>query len=268
METHMGRRIRALLLLSALAAAWRLRRPGTRRAPPQGANPPKPVQEQLEQSYSQLRELSAVLQTIREEERKHIARELHDDLGQLLATLGGDLALLQRHVGHSAAARELLAGMDELLMSAIASLRRIAGNLRPRALDEGGLYFALESLRQEFVSRNNIACTLDANEEELTLDDAYSTAIFRIAQEALTNIARHAKARKVVLSLYRKDAALHITIHDDGRGIAEQDMDKASSFGLIGMRERVWALHGDIAIVSDGGTRIMIRLPLPPPAAI
>jgi PAS domain S-box-containing protein len=224
----------------------------------------KQVQEQLEQSYSQLRELSAALQTIREEERKHIARELHDDLGQLLATLRGDLALLQRQGGSNAAARKLQKGMDELLMSAITSLRRIAGNLRPRALDEGGLYFALASLRHEFEARNNIACTLDANEEELILDDAYSTAIFRIVQEALTNIARHAEARKVSLSLHRKDGTLHITIHDDGRGIAEKDMDKASSFGLIGMRERVWALHGDIAIASDGGTRIMIRLPLPP----
>ncbi|RZT01840.1 PAS domain S-box-containing protein [Duganella sp. CF402] len=224
----------------------------------------KQVQEQLEQSYSQLRELSAALQTIREEERKHIARELHDDLGQLLATLRGDLALLQRQGSSNAAARKLQKGMDELLMSAITSLRRIAGNLRPRALDEGGLYFALESLRHEFEARNNIACTLDANEEELILDDAYSTAIFRIAQEALTNITRHAEAHKVALSLYRKDGALHITIHDDGRGIAEKDMDKATSFGLIGMRERVWALHGDIAIASDGGTRIMIRLPLPP----
>jgi PAS domain S-box-containing protein len=227
----------------------------------------KQVQEQLEQSYSQLRELSAALQTIREEERKHIARELHDDLGQLLATLRGDLALLQRHAGHNANARKLQAGMDELLMSAISSLRRIASNLRPRALDEGGLYFALESLRQEFIERNNIDCTLDAYEEDLILDDAYSTAIFRIVQEALTNIARHAEAGKVALSLYRQDAALHVSIHDDGRGIAEQDMDKASSFGLIGMRERVWALHGDIAIVSDGGTRIMIRLPLPPDSA-
>jgi PAS domain S-box-containing protein len=227
----------------------------------------KQVQEQLEQSYSQLRELSAALQTIREEERKHIARELHDDLGQLLATLRGDLALLQRHTASNNAARKLEAGMDELLMTAIASLRRIAGNLRPRALDEGGLYFALESLRQEFVTRNNISCTLDANEEDLTLNDAYSTAIYRIVQEALTNITRHAAASKVALSLYREDASLHLTIHDDGRGIAEKDMDKASSFGLIGMRERVWALHGDIAIFSDGGTRIMIRLPLPQDAA-
>jgi signal transduction histidine kinase len=251
----MHRYTSSLLILSALAVStrlcWRLG---------QAAR-----QEQLEQSYAQLRELSAALQTIREEERKHIARELHDDLGQLLATLRGDLALLQRYNGNNAAAQQLQIGMDELLMSAISSLRRIAGNLRPRALDEGGLYFALESLRQGFVERHGIDCLLDATEEDLILDDNYSTAIFRIVQEALTNIARHADARKVMLSLYRQDATLHVTIHDDGRGIAEQDMDKASSFGLIGMRERVWALHGDIAIVSDGGTRIMIRLPLPPP---
>jgi len=223
----------------------------------------KQVQEKLAQSYTQLRELSAALQTIREEERKHIARELHDDLGQLLATLRVDLALLQRQV-REPGARKLLDGMDGLVMGSITSLRRIASNLRPRALDEGGLYFALESLRQEFVSHYGIACRLHANEEELILDDAYSTAIYRIVQEALTNITRHAQASRVDLSLRRVDDLLDISIQDDGRGIAAQDMDKASSYGLIGMRERVWALHGDISILSDGGTRIMVRLPLPP----
>ena len=223
----------------------------------------KQVHEQLAQSTTQLRELSAALQTIREEERKHIARELHDDLGQLLATLRVDLALLQRQV-REPGARKLLDGMDGLVMGSITSLRRIASNLRPRALDEGGLYFALESLRQEFVSHYGIACRLHANEEELILDDAYSTAIYRIVQEALTNITRHAQASRVDLSLRRVDDLLDISIQDDGHGIAAQDMDKASSYGLIGMRERVWALHGDISILSDGGTRIMVRLPLPP----
>ena len=196
----------------------------------------KQVQEKLAQSYTQLRELSAALQTIREEERKHIARELHDDLGQLLATLRVDLALLQRQL-REPGPRKLLNGMDELLMASITSLRRIASNLRPRALDEGGLYFALESLRQEFVSHYGIACRLHANEEELILDDAYSTAIYRIVQEALTNIMRHAQATRVELSLRRVDDLLDISIQDDGRGIAAQDMDKASSYGLIGMRE-------------------------------
>ncbi|MET0267705.1 MAG: PAS domain-containing sensor histidine kinase [Duganella sp.] len=220
------------------------------------------VQEQLKQSYSQLRELSAALQTIREEERKHIARELHDDLGQLLATLRVDLALLQRRIRDDDNTA-LLGGMDALLMAAITSLRRIASNLRPRALDEGGLYFALENLRQEFVKRYGIVCQLHAREDELILDEAYSTAIYRIVQEALTNIARHADAQHVKLSLQRSSTALSIAIEDNGRGIAEQDMDKASSFGLIGMRERVWALQGDISIIGNGGTRIVIRLPLP-----
>ncbi|HJU99690.1 MAG TPA: PAS domain-containing sensor histidine kinase [Burkholderiaceae bacterium] len=223
----------------------------------------KQVQQKLEQSYSQLRELSAALQTIREEERTHIARELHDDLGQLLATLRMDLTLLQQQPAANDAASKLLASMDGVLLSAITSLRRIASNLRPRALDEGGLYFALDSMRQEFVARHGIACTLDASEEELVFDDNYSTAIFRIVQEALTNIARHAQASEVRLQLHRRDGTLRIAIQDDGRGIAEQDMDKASSFGLVGMRERVWAIHGDIAITSNGGTHIDISMPLP-----
>ena len=225
----------------------------------------KLVQEKLEQSHAQLRELSAALQTIREEERTHIARELHDDLGQLLATLRVDLTLLRQQPAASDNARKLLDGMDDLLLTAITSLRRIASNLRPRALDEGGLYFALEGLRHEFSARHGIACTLDAKEEELVLDEIYSTAIYRIVQEALTNIARHADARAVRLALHRTAQSLQLTIQDDGRGIADQDMDKASSFGLVGMRERVWAIHGDISIVSDGGTRIAISLPLPSP---
>jgi PAS domain S-box-containing protein len=223
----------------------------------------KLVQQKLEQSYAQLRELSAALQTIREEERTHIARELHDDLGQLLATLGVNLALLQQQPASESAAR-LMADTEALLRTAITSLRRIASNLRPRALDEGGLYFALESLRHEFIRRHGIACTLEASEEDLVLNDTYSTAIFRIVQEALTNIARHAQASKVKLQLQREEKSLQLTVHDNGRGIAEQEMDKASSFGLVGMRERVWALQGEISIVSDGGTLIAISLPLPP----
>lgn len=226
----------------------------------------KQVQQKLEQSYSQLRELSSALQTIREEERTHIARELHDDLGQLLATLRMDLTLLQQQPPANDTAGKLLASMDEVLLSAITSLRRIASNLRPRALDEGGLYFALESLRQDFVERHGIACVLDASEEELALDDNYSTAIFRIVQEALTNIVRHAQARNVRLELHRSNGSLHILIQDDGLGIAERDMDKASSFGLVGMRERVWAVNGNIVIRSNAGTRIEIDLPLPPPS--
>ncbi len=222
------------------------------------------VQQKLARSHDQLRQLSSALQTIREEERTHIARELHDDLGQLLASLRMDLTLLQRSNGLPEPGRHLIEGMESNLVTAIASLRRIATNLRPRALDEGGLYFALQGLRDEFVERHNISCILMADEDELRLDDSASTAIFRIVQEALTNIARHADATAVVLNLGRIDGELLVTIRDDGRGIRAEDMEKAASLGLVGMRERVWAMDGEISISADepGGTRIDIVLPL------
>ena len=219
-------------------------------------------------SYEQLRDLSAALQTIREEERAHIARELHDDLGQLLATLRVDLSLLQQQPAATPQAVRQMRSMDKLLQRAITSLRRIATNLRPHALDEGGLYYALQTLRQEFVQRHGIACQLEAQENELILDDRYSTAAFRIVQESLTNIARHANASRVWISVRRRDSRLHLQIEDNGRGIAPDDLMKAHSFGLLGMRERVGALGGEIDIQGrdasgDGGTRITVELPLP-----
>ena len=222
------------------------------------------VQEKLSRSHAQLRQLSAALQTVREEERAHIARELHDDLGQLLASLRMDLNLLQKESASGGNSARLMQGMEENLLTAIQSLRRIATNLRPRALDEGGLFFALQGLRDEFVQRHGIACALFADEAELRLDDAASTAIFRIVQEALTNIARHAGATSVTMYLYRIDSQLLISIRDNGCGIRAADLEKAQSLGLIGMRERVWGMQGDIAVSSDDppGTRIDIVLPL------
>ena len=220
---------------------------------------------QLARSFSQLRELSSALQSIREEERKHIARELHDDLGQLLATLRGDLTLVRQHSDTTGSLQALLQSMDGLLVTAITSLRRIASNLRPRALDEGGLYFALQKLRHDFLMRRAIHFDLLADEADLVLDDARSTAIYRIVQEALTNIARHAEASHITIALHRIDSSLAITIQDDGRGIAEHDLEKAAALGLLGMRERVWGLNGSIHIGTDkelGGTRIDISLPM------
>ncbi|MGK5020625.1 PAS domain-containing sensor histidine kinase [Janthinobacterium lividum] len=223
------------------------------------------MHEQLARSFSQLRELSNALQSIREEERKHIARELHDDLGQLLATLRGDLTLVRQHTDTTLSLQALLHSMDGLLLTAITSLRRIASNLRPRALDEGGLYFALQKLRHDFLLRRTIHFDLLADEADLVLDDARSTAIYRIVQEALTNIARHAEASHITIALHRINSSLAITIQDDGHGIAEHDLEKATALGLLGMRERVWGLNGSIYIGTDselGGTRIDISLPM------
>jgi PAS domain S-box-containing protein len=222
------------------------------------------VQEKLSRSHDQLRQLSAALQTIREEERTHIARELHDDLGQILASLRMDLNLLQQTAGTPFDSLRLMHGMEANLLTAITSLRRIASNLRPRALDEGGLYFALQGLRDDFVERYGIPCALLADEAELRLDDAASTAIFRIVQEALTNIARHAAAASVTMNLFRLNGDLLVTIRDDGVGIRPEDMEKAASLGLIGMRERVWGMRGEISISAErpSGTRIDIVLPV------
>jgi signal transduction histidine kinase len=189
---------------------------------------------------------------------------LHDDLGQLLATLRVELTLLKQLPPDSPDAAARLESMDTLLVTAISSLRRIAGNLRPRALDEGGLYFALESLRREFEKRHGISCLLDALPDALALDERYSTAIYRLVQESLTNIARHAGAGTAHVRLRRDGGKLHINIDDDGRGIAVGDMAKADALGLLGMRERVTALRGSMAVNgSEGGTRIAIAIPLP-----
>ena len=222
-------------------------------------NPRSPVQGR--------RSTDSALAEIREDERVHISRELHDDLGQLLATLRVELTLLKQLPHGSPDAEARLASMDSLLLTAIGSLRRIAGNLRPLALDEGGLYFALESLRREFEKRHGISCLLDAVPDALVLDERYSTAIYRLVQESLTNIARHAGAGTAEVRLQRQGKELQIDIADDGRGIAAGDMAKADALGLLGMRERVAALRGSISVdggaSAGGGTRVAIRIPLP-----
>jgi len=235
------------------------------------------------------RATDTALESVREEERAYIARELHDELGQLLAALRLDLHLMQQTPSPA-----LLEDMDQLLLAAITSLRRIAADLRPPALAEGGLYFALQTLRSDFEHRNGIPCVLAACEADLGVDDRYSTAVYRLVQESLTNIGRHAGASRVSLRFERLGGALEIVIQDDGCGIEAADLCKAGSFGLLGMRERVAALGGQIAIEgaarprnrtgeggvddggtpgggvgggSAGGTRIAIRLPLPGGAA-
>ncbi|MBI3286352.1 MAG: PAS domain S-box protein [Burkholderiales bacterium] len=224
----------------------------------------KVAKERMARYHLQLSQLSTALQSIREEERKHIARELHDDLGQLLAALRMDLSLLQRDSVLTGKTQQTLNSMDQLILTAITTLRRIATDLRPRALDEGGLYFALQTLQKDFSSRHGIDCELVANEEQLALDDTRSTAIFRIVQESLTNVVRHAEATEVQIVFNRSQDWLAFTISDNGRGIDEEDMRKSRSFGLVGMRERVKAMRGEFTVTSSPGegTRLEIKLPL------
>jgi PAS domain S-box-containing protein len=224
----------------------------------------KIAKEEIAHSHEQLSQLSGALQSIREEERKHIARELHDDLGQILAALRMDLSLLQRDAAITGKSSSTLTSMDQLLLTSITTLRRIATDLRPRALDEGGLYFALQGLQRDFSRRHGIDCELLANEDQLILDDARSTAIYRIVQESLTNVARHAKASEVQICFTRDAEKLQVTIADNGQGLESQDKRKSGSLGLVGIRERVKALGGEFAIESQAqsGTTLQVWVPL------
>lgn len=224
----------------------------------------KVAKEKMALYHEELTQLSSALQSIREEERKHIARELHDDLGQLLAALRMDLSLLQRDSIVTGKTQQTMQSMDQLILTAITTLRRIATDLRPRALDEGGLYFALQTLQKDFSLRHGIDCELLANEEQLTLGDAHSTAIFRIVQESLTNVTRHADATEVQIIFERNSSFVRFSIADNGKGIDAEDMRKTRSFGLVGMRERVKAMQGEFSVESKSGegTRLEIQLPL------
>ena len=225
----------------------------------------KKAQEELSRSHAELSRLSIALQSGRETERKHVARDLHDDLGQLLAALRIDLSLLQQQAQQASQVQPMqLDNMDELLSTSIKSLRRIASDLRPRALDEGGLYFALQSLRKDFQSRHAIRCELIANEADLVLDDARTTTLYRIVQEALANVVRHAQASAVRIEFHRHDDQLRVQIRDDGCGIRTEDFMNPDGFGLVDMRERVKAMLGELAISGEPqfGTRIDIAIPL------
>ncbi|MBC3884875.1 MASE3 domain-containing protein [Undibacterium griseum] len=223
----------------------------------------KVAKEKMAKYHEQLSQLSATLQSIREEERKHIARELHDDLGQLLAALRMDLSLLQRDAMFADKNKQTIHSMDQLILTAITTLRRIATDLRPRALDEGGLFFALQTLQKDFSQRHKIDCELIADETQLILDDVRSTAIYRIVQESLTNVARHAEASYVQIEFQRNNEQLRFTIADNGKGIDEQDMSKSQSFGLVGMRERIKAMNGEFCVSSPAGEGTVIEIQLP-----
>ena len=220
---------------------------------------------QVRQSHEQLRALSTRLLSIQEEERRRIAGEVHDELGQALTALKLDLAWLDRHLpGQSEPCHQKTAAMMQLLDTTIHTVRRIAATLRPRILDDLGLVAALEWQVQEFRARTAVACALTIDMEESGLDAARSTAVFRILQEALTNAARHAHATTIDVSLRTKGETLHLEVRDNGSGISDKAMRNPQSLGLFGMRERLRPWGGALNIQgSQGqGTIITVELPL------
>ncbi len=218
--------------------------------------------QQLVESETRLRELAEFLQTVREEERARIARELHDEMGQALTALRIDLGWLRgkcQPLGTPTVER--VGAALGVVEHSIVSLRRISEDLRPAMLDSLGLAAAVEHHVAKFSERTGVACRLSMNREEFELDDRLATTVFRIVQETLTNVARHAGASEVTVRIDEVDDGIRLTIQDNGRGIS--DAKDKKTFGLLGMRERIAMLGGRLEIHSrpGKGTRIAGWLP-------
>jgi PAS domain S-box-containing protein len=224
------------------------------------------AEEQLRTSLDQLRALAARLQSVREEERTSIAREIHDELGQACTAIKMDLALIGRKLTKKQGQlRAKAASAIQLVDSMIVTLRKIASELRPRTLDDLGLPAALESQAQEFESRTGIRCRVTFPQELLALDADRSTAIFRIFQESLTNVARHAHATLVEARLERQKDRLIFQVFDNGRGFDPAQTKERRSLGLVGMQERALLLNGDLKVEGrpGAGTTLTLTIPLP-----
>ena len=227
-------------------------------------------EEKLLSSYEDLRALSAHLQSVREEERVRIAREIHDVLGQALTGLKMDVWWLIKRTSDSGKALERAAllnrfeAMSKLINDTIQSVRKLATELRPGILDDLGLVAAIEWQAKEFQARTGIMCHLSLPETDIPLGSEQSTAVFRIFQEILTNVARHASARNVEITMNRRKGDLVLEVEDDGRGIDENRISGAGSLGLLGMHERAMLFGGEVRIrrASVRGTIVTVRIPL------
>ncbi len=209
-----------------------------------------------------LRRLSAHLEEVKDSERKAIAREIHDDIGGLLTSLTFDLAWLQNHAPDDKV-RDRLQNMSALLGEARGSVQRILRELRPPML-ELGVVAALEWQAQDFTRRHGIPCHFISNRENIVVSEGISSTLFRVCQEALTNIAKHAQAKAVNLEVFVDTSNITLEITDDGVGLDEGSLSKAGSYGLLGMRERAAGLDGWLEVNSapGRGTGVMLSLPL------
>jgi signal transduction histidine kinase len=224
----------------------------------------KQVEEELRHSSEQLRSLTTRLQTVREEERGRIAREIHDELGQVLTGLKMDLSWLAgRLLKNQKPLLKKTKSMSELVDATIQTVRKISSELRPGILDDLGLSAAIEWQAQEFENRTGIKCRFISSREDFRLDKERSTAVFRLFQETLTNVARHAEATRVDIELEERAGHLILKVHDNGKGITRRQISHSKSLGLLGMRERALLFEGEVEIkgIRGKGTTVTVQIP-------
>lgn len=227
------------------------------------------AQKQLENSQSQLRALAARLQAVREEERTRVAGAVHDDLGQMLTGLMLDLEWFGKRVarvGDAQLQREMADKITEikvLARSMILTVREIASDMRPQALDNLGLGSAIRFEVDRFAKRSGIPCEVDVQADTSALPPETTTGLFRIFQEALTNVARHAQASRICVRLAPREGGLILVVQDDGQGIASDKMADIHSLGLLGMRERAAQLAAALVIDSRPGCGTTVTVTLP-----
>ncbi|HWP82730.1 MAG TPA: response regulator [Bacteroidota bacterium] len=229
----------------------------------------KKAEELLRASREQLRQLSAHLQSVREEERTRIAREIHDELGQSLTALKIDASLIEKKIYQLNSPElqsilEKIKQMNGLIDATLIFVRKLAVELRPGILDDLGLEAAIEWQANEFQNRTGIRCEYQGQTRKRSIPPDHATAVFRIFQETLTNITRHAEATRVWVSLEITHNQLVLEVQDNGKGIAEQDMSKPLSLGILGMKERALLLGGELLFSGSfgSGTKVTLTVPL------
>lgn len=223
------------------------------------------AEERLKQSYESIRELTDHLHNVREEERMHIAREIHDELGQLLTVLKMDVAWLNKKLSPDPGpVKDKITDLLLLIDTTVKTVRRIASELRPSLLDDLGLIAAMEWHFEDFQKRSGIEGSCELPDQEIPLPDTLKIGLFRIFQESLTNVARHSGAKKVAVELQKNENRLILTIRDDGIGFDAGD-NKRKTLGLIGMRERTEVMGGEYCIEGEPGrgTTVRVSVPLP-----
>jgi PAS domain S-box-containing protein len=224
----------------------------------------KRAQVDLQRSLDQVRALAGRLQSVREEESKRLAREIHDQLGQALTALRLDVSALIREMQGvteplSKRAKSMLSLVDET----IRAVRRISSELRPGMLDHLGLVATVEWAGEDFQSRTGIKCRLDLPGEDIAMDRERTTAVYRILQESLTNVARHAAASQVEVQLRQQDKDLTLIVQDNGKGFPMDKLSSRESLGILGMQERALVFGGEVIFCTAPGIGTTVRVTIP-----